>query len=147
MYNLLKTARQRLIDGEYTCVLLLGDDEYTSHERGVKPLLTLLEENYPSRGAVAADKCIGAGAAHLYVLLGVKAVWANLISESAIEVLKDSGIEVDYEKCVPYIINRKGDGPCPIESAVKDASDSMQALSLIKSALKALAASAIISTT
>lgn len=127
-----------LIDGGYTCAILLNDGEYTSHERGVKPLITLLESDRLTRGAVAADKCIGAGAAHLYVLLGVKAVWANLISESAIEVLKNSGIEVDYEKCVPYIINRRGDGRCPIECAVEGAKDSDEAYSLIKSALKAL---------
>ena len=138
MDNLLKTARQMLIDGGYTCAVLLNDGEYTSHERGVKPLITLLESGRHTRGAVAADKCIGAGAAHLYVLLGVKAVWANLISESAIEVLKNSGIEVDYEKCVPYIINRRGDGRCPIECAVEGAKDSAEAYALIKSALKAL---------
>ena len=138
MDNLLKTARQILIDGGYTCAVLLDGGEYTSHERGVKPLITLLESGRPTRGAIAADKCIGAGAAHLYVLLGAREVWASLISESAIEVLKAGGIEVSYDRCVPYIINRSGDGRCPIESAVEGAKDSCEAYTLIRSALKAL---------
>ena len=74
----------------------------------------------------------------MYVLLGVSAVWANIISASALEVLETAGIKAYYEKCVPYIINRKGDGVCPIESAVKDAKSSAEAYELIIDALARL---------
>ena len=102
-------------------MVLIDDFEYTSYDRGVKPLISLLQSNRSVIGAFAADKCVGAGAAHLYVLLGVRAVWANVISASAIDVLKNNNIEIYYDKSVPYIINRKGDGMCPIESAVASA--------------------------
>ena len=88
--NDIKTARQLLTDGRYTCVLLANGKEYYSHERGVKPLIGFLQSNSSLVGAIAADKTVGAGAAHLYVLLGISALWANVISESAIKVLKDN---------------------------------------------------------
>ena len=138
MDNLVASARQRLIDGGYTCVLLQGDEEYTSLERGVKPLIGFLQSGKSFTGSVAADKTVGAGAAHLYVLLGVRALWSNVISASALEILKNIGIEVSYGECVPHIINRRGDGICPIETAVSGAKTSDEAYSLILDTLARL---------
>ena len=134
----IEAARQRLIDGDYTCVILNNSREYTSKERGVRPLLDFLDSEDSFSGAVAADKTVGAGAAHLYVLLGVRSLWANVISESAEALLRANGIDVFYAERVPYIINRRGDGRCPIECAVEGASSSEEAYSLIKEALRAL---------
>ena len=138
MNKSLDIAKEKMAAGEYTCVVLAENDEYTSHERGVKPLLSLLESGRSFRGAVAADKCVGAGAAHLYVLLGVCAVWANIISISAIEILEKNGISVRFGNSVPHIINRRGDGICPIEEAVSGAKTSAQAYDLIIKTLKKL---------
>ena len=138
MHNELATLREKLQTGGYTCVVCLKTEEYCSFERGVKPLLSLLQEKGDGCGLMAADKTVGAGAAHLYVLLGVRAVWANVISESALRILKENGIEVAYGELVPYIINRKGDGVCPIEKAVENAKSSQEAYSFIVDALKKL---------
>ena len=138
MHNALSIARQKLQDGGYTCVILLQDKEYNSHERGVRPLLTFLESHISFQGGIAADKTVGAGAAHLYVLLGVQAVWANVISRSAKDILEQNGIEVLYGECVPYIINRQGDDICPIEKAVENAQTSLEALTRIKETLQRL---------
>ena len=140
MSNEALVARQRLIDGGYTCVLLHDGEEYTSVERGVKPLIAFLQSGKSFTGFVAADKTVGAGAAHLYVLLGVRALWANVISAAALEILKSHGIDASYGECVPHIINRRGDGICPIESAVSGAKTSEEAYSLILNALARLSA-------
>ena len=134
----LEIARKKLIDGEYTCVVLMQEGEYCSRERGVKPLLSLLESGFLTEGAVAADKTVGAGAAHLYVLLGVRALWARVISKSAMKILKQNNIDVLFDECVEYIINRRGDGMCPIETAVAGTNDSQEAHALILGALKKL---------
>ena len=131
MRNSIDIVRQKLLDGGYTCVVLVDGVEYTSCDRGVKPLISFLQVQRSFAGGVAADKCVGAGAAHLYVLLGVRAVWANVISEPAKDVLQKNGIEVFYQECVPHIINRKGDGVCPIERAVAGATTSEEAYDLI----------------
>ena len=138
MRNLIAVARQKLLEGGYTCVVLMDDYEYTSYDRGVKPLISLLQTQRSFLGGVAADKCVGAGAAHLYVLLGIRTIWANVISVPAIEVFQKNGIEVFYEQCAPYIINRKGDGVCPIERAVANAKTSQQAYDLIVETLSKL---------
>ena len=101
-------------------------------------LIDFLQSGESFSGAVAADKTVGAGAAHLYVLLGVRVLWTNVISESAKKVLEDNKIEVYFDKCVEYIINRKGDGVCPIENAVAGEKSSKSAYKLIISTLEQL---------
>ena len=132
-------ARALLLEGGYTCVLRLGDQIYHSKERGVKPLLAFLNSEICFEGSCAADKTIGAGAAHLYVLLGVCAVWGRVISKSALQVLEENGIAVFYDECVPNIINRQGDGICPIERAVASARSSEEARRIIEKTLQELA--------
>ncbi|MBQ2815052.1 MAG: DUF1893 domain-containing protein [Clostridia bacterium] len=132
------TAKKILIENDYTCVLYSNGKAYHSTLRGVKPLIDFLESNFDSAGYYAADKVVGAGAAHLYVLLGVKAVWAKLMSKDAMDILQTNGIDAFYDDVVPYIINRSGEGACPIETAVKEITDSKQALDIIKQTLEKL---------
>lgn len=131
-------AQKTLLESDYTCVLCCGDEQYVSTLRGVKPLIEFLESGRDFSAFSAADKVVGAGAAHLYVLLGVKELWAGVVSEAALEVLMCSGIKAEYEKLVPHIISRTGDGVCPIETAVKGIENSEKALTAIKRALARL---------
>ncbi len=135
---MINTAKDILIKNGYTCVLYNGKAAYSSTERGVKPLLQFLQSGADFSGFCAADKVVGAGAAHLYVLLKIKTVWANVISESAKSVFEQNGIFVTYGTLVKAIKNRKGDGLCPIESAVGGITDSAVALDTIKNTLKNL---------
>lgn len=132
-------AKEILIKNGYTCVLCNDGEEYHSVLRGVKPLIDFLELGKDFSGFFAADKTVGLGAAHMYILLKVKSVWANVISAPARMLLEQNNITVFYETQVPFIINRKGDGPCPIESAVKGIENSSEAFKVIKETLKNLA--------
>ncbi len=134
----LKTAKDILTKNEYTCVLYSEEAEYHSTQRGVKPLLGFLGSSVDFNGFCAADKTVGLGAAHLYVLLGVKSVWANVMSQTAKALLQQNHIDVFCEKEVPYIINRAGNGACPIETAVTNITDSKQAFSVIVETIKKL---------
>ena len=138
MNKLTKMAREILIENGYTAVLCSEDEVYHSTERGVRPLIGFLESGKNFSGFCAADKTVGLGAAHIYILLRVRSVFATVISSSARALLESAGIAVSFESEVPYIINRKGDGPCPIETAVLGTTDSKDALTKIKQALKAL---------
>lgn len=131
-------ARKLLIDGGYTCVLISKEKTVTSKKRGVAPLLELLENSNDYNGYFAADKVVGAGAAYLYVLLGVCEVWAQTISEPAKKLFDKYGITLRYDLCVPHIVNRAGDGICPMENAVKDATSPEDALDKIKNTLNEL---------
>ncbi len=138
MTDNLKKAKETLLLCDFTCVLFDGKSIYSSKKRGVKPLIELLESKICFDEYSAADKVIGAGAAHLYALLKVKSVWAKVISDHAKQIIMQNKIEVFCETQVHYIINRTGDGVCPIESCVKDIKSSNLALDMIKAKLKEL---------
>lgn len=138
MNNQLTAAKNSLAKHNYTCVLYSDGIEYHTTLRGVRPLIEFLESDTDFTDFYAADKVVGAGAAHLYVLLGVKAVWAAVISEAGKAILQANGIAVFCEQVVPYIVNRAGDGMCPIESAVTGITNSKEALTVIKQTLKTL---------
>lgn len=83
---------------------------------GVKDLFNLVS-NRPKvlDGALVADRVIGRGAALLLAMGKVARVYAQLISQPAIQVLDEAGIKVEYDKVVPNIINRDGTDMCPVE--------------------------------
>lgn len=119
-----------------TCAVCCGDAVYQSTARGVRPLLDWLDEGAPLNGASAADKVVGAGAAYLYALLGVAEVYAEVVSVAAEKVLKRYEISLYFGTIVPRIRNRTGDGYCPIESAVENATDPQDALTRIRERLR-----------
>lgn len=138
MKNDLIKAIDTLNNGRYTCVLCKGDELYTSTERGVKPLLEWLESGINLKGFSAADKVVGKAAAFLYVLLGVKEVYAPVMSESALYTLARNGVQPHCDKSVNHIINRAGTGFCPMEEAVMDIMEPQNALKSIKLRLQQL---------
>lgn len=134
----LNSAKKMLLEKELTCVIFKKDEMYTSAERGVKPLLMLLDQNKNCKGFAAVDKVVGKAAAFLYVLLGVDTIHAGVISRPALQVLTEHHIAVTYDKLVDFIENRAKNGKCPMESAVVDISDSGEALVRIRQKVKEL---------
>ena len=134
----LNKARMLLSRTDCTCVICGGDVIITDKRRGVRPLLDLLDNDANVRGFSAADKVVGKAAAHLYHLLGIEDLYANVISQPALDVLQGAGISVEYGQLVPAIKNRSGDGFCPMESAVWNIDDPREALTAILNTLDKL---------
>ncbi len=111
-------AKEILIEGKYTCVVCHGEDIDIFTERGVKPLLSLLDSGKSLKGYSAADKVVGRASAFIYTLLNVNEVYAPVMSAGAEKVLRESGISVYYDELIEKIINRQGTGICPMEDAV-----------------------------
>ena len=132
MRNDLTKARSLLETGDFTCVACLEDQVHTATERGVKPLLNWLDCGFDLHGFSAADRVVGRATAFLYVLLGVREVYASVMSRPAAEVLTAYGIAAHPGKLVEGIINRRGDGPCPFEAAVMEITDAQDALDAIR---------------
>lgn len=120
----LMNARRLLQTQGYTCVLCKGDVTYTTQLRGVRPLVQWLHHGTPLQDFSAADKVVGKATAFLYCLLGVKEVYAGVMSRAAFTVLQEQGITACCDRLVDNIINRQGDGICPFEAAVWDIHDS-----------------------
>lgn len=133
----LKKAQALLLTGQYTCVLCKGPQTITSTDRGVRPLVKLLEAGN-LHGFCAADKVVGKATAFLYILLGVRTVYTPIASTHAVHVLQEHGIELFCDKIVPSIFNRNRSGLCPMETAVMDICDPYQAHRAILITLSAL---------
>jgi len=121
-----------LQDGNHSLVVA-GDGIRTFDGRGISDLYDLLTE-HPGwlRGASVADKVVGKGAAALLILGGVRELFAGVVSTSALGLLKDSGIPVRFSQEVAHIVNRKGDGGCPVETLCKECTTAAQCLPLIR---------------
>ena len=128
----LQTARDLLAAGGYTCILCRDGECVTATARGVRPLVDWLDSGRDFRGFCAADKVVGRATAFLYVLLGVRAVHALVMSTPAREVLQAHGIAASWDRETAGIINRRGDGPCPFEHAVMGVTDPSDALIRIR---------------
>ena len=135
----LNKAKMLLSKTGSTCVICGNDVIITDKRRGVRPLLDLLDSEATVRGFSAADKVVGKAAAHLYCLLGIEDLFANVISQPALNVLQTVGIPVEYGQLVPAIKNRSGDGFCPMESAVWNIDDPHEARTAIVNTLAKLA--------
>lgn len=135
--NDLERAKNLLTQG-HTCVLCKGDATVVSDRKGILPMVTFLERGTDLSGYSAADKIVGKAAAFLFRLTGVRAVYATVMSRDAKEYLTACGIAAEAGTLTDGIINRKGTGPCPMESAVAGCTDPEDALEKIKNTVKKL---------
>ena len=135
MYPDRERARLLLQQGGHTCVLCHADKFYTDDRRGIRPLLEFLEQDRCWQAFCAADKVVGKAAAFLYRLMGIRALYAQVVSEPAARVLQEGNIDLEYDTLVPAIRNRSNTGFCPMETAVWDIQDPAQALAALQNAL------------
>lgn len=128
---MLNIAKTKLEQENYTCVLTDGESFFTSRERGVKPIVEFIASKRLPKGLFAADKVVGKATAYLYIILEIKSLYAKVISKPALDALTEKGIDVQYELLVDNIINRKGDGICPFETAVLEINDANEAYAAV----------------
>ncbi len=120
--------RAKALLDTHTCVLCNGDAVYASQKTGISPMLDWLSDGADLRGCSAADKIVGKAAALLFVLAGVREVYGEIMSKAGLGVLRAHGIPCAYGTLTPYIINRRGDGMCPMEETVLTIDDPTAAL-------------------
>jgi len=128
--NGLELAKTELLTGDYALVIVKdGEVLFASKENSIGPIYQAVRQfGKTLEGASAADKVVGKAAALFCKTVGIKAVFARLISETAVEILTAAGIELEFDKSCPYILNRTRDGMCPIERLALDVDDGMALL-------------------
>ncbi len=138
MMNDLKMAKNILFEKDYSLVVVKnGEVIFVSRERGIKPLLNIvLEKRDIVKEASLADKVIGKAAAMLCIRLGFTSVFANIISESAVEVLKKSDIKYEYNTKAQYILNRDKSDMCPVEKIAQRHENTTKLIEEIKKFLQ-----------
>ena len=136
--NDLEQAKEILKTGKYTCVICKDGVVHTSTKRGVAPLVEWLTNGFDIKDFSAADKIVGKAAALLFVLCGVKEIYAPVMSKTAADILSRHGIYAEWDTLVQTIINRSGTGPCPMEQVVAGTDNPAEALKAIQDKLSAL---------
>jgi len=134
----IQKAKSIFQDGGYSCVFCKGDVIYTSKSDGISPLVDFLTAGTDLNGFSAADKIVGKAAAMLFILAGVKEVYAAVISEYAVNVFERHNIKYSYNTRAAAIKNRIGTGLCPMEQAVKDIDEPKAAFEAVKQTLSNL---------
>nr|WP_316615437.1 DUF1893 domain-containing protein [uncultured Ruminococcus sp.] len=105
------------LDGHSIC--LCRDGEYfTDDGRGISPMIRLIEEGRDLHGYAVADIIVGKAAAMLFIKAGIREVYGEVMSRAGYDCLQQHDIPCAYGKLTEKIINRKGDGICPMEQTV-----------------------------
>ena len=110
-------AARCLLEKGFSAVLV-KDGRILASEKGegVKPLLMACQAaGADAQGSSLADKVVGVAAARVGIDVGVRQVYGHLMSEGAARELQDEGIVAQWDRLVPFILNRAGDGQCPME--------------------------------
>lgn len=118
---------------------IVASNGYRSFERGIRPIMTALNEDLRFfEGLSVADKIIGKASAMLLCLSGVKEVYTPTLSRTGKEVFDRYGVVYECDELTEMIVNRKGDGMCPMELTVKDIDDLNEAYEALKKKLALL---------
>ncbi len=125
-----------------SCVIRNDNQVRIGRARGVYDLYKFYtEEPQVMFGSVVADRVVGKGAAAVMVLGGVRMLHTKVISETALQLLREASVDTRYDTLVPYIINRAGTGMCPLESLCRECVSAEEAWPLIRQFVMQQAAS------
>lgn len=121
---------QCLKEENLSCIIEQNGQIYKETAHGILPILNNLDQGKLFHAHVT-DRVIGKAAAMIMVYGHVQSVKAMVISEPALAFFQAHQIPITYEEKVPYIINRKNDGMCPMEETVLHVEDVNMAYHLL----------------
>jgi len=134
--HLRKKTTKIIKQGKATCVVIRqGEIIYAKSHKGIGHLIELKEKGY-LKNSYVADTVVGKAAAMIMTLGQVHACHGENVSNSAVEWFENCSIPFTYTNKSPYIVNRKGDGMCPMENTVKDIQDPQKGFELLKEKLE-----------
>lgn len=113
-------------------VFCSAEQEIILDGKGIRPLLEVMKTRTAFSEFSVADKIVGKAAAFLFVKMKVAFVYGSVMSEKAKEIFLRCNIPFSYQTLTKVIINRKGDGVCPMEKAVENVSDPEEAYQILK---------------
>ena len=105
------------LDGYSICLCKSGAF-FTDDGRGISPMIRLIDEGRDLRGYSVADIIVGKAAAMLFIKAEIREVYGEVMSRAGYDFLQQHGIPCTYGTLTEMIINRKGDGICPMEQTV-----------------------------
>ena len=132
----IEIAKQNL-SGHSICLCKNGDF-FTDDGRGISPMLRFIEQGLDLSGYSAADVIVGKAAAMLFVKAKITSVYGEVMSKAAAEFLEKNNIPFTYGELTDKIINRRGDGVCPMEQTVASIDDCDAAYTALREKLNSM---------
>lgn len=109
-----------------------GEVVGTSVSEGVADLLALMESKGATlAGASLADKLVGKAVAAVVCHMDIKAVYAIVLSHSALEMLQRHDVPLEYNELVPMILSRDRKVRGPLEELLLDIQDPDEAVAAL----------------
>lgn len=112
---------------------------YSSRGEGLSPLIDAVGSGKGYlQDALVIDRVVGRAAALVMCYGKSKYVFAELMSEAALQVLDACGLDYAYERLVPRILNEDSTDLCPFEMLIEGVSDPEEGYRLISEKVRAL---------
>lgn len=109
-----------MLKGNICLAIVNGNTSALSGKPGIAALLDYISESNILMHSSVADKIVGRAAALLFVRAKVKEVYGRTMSKPASEILTKYGIPHSYDTLTDHILNRRGDGKCPMDMAIEN---------------------------
>jgi len=131
----IELARSLLEEEKWNLVIVKeGQVLLSSKERGVAPLFQVVQSMEKSlHNAAVADRIVGSAVAMLCLHARITSVYAGILSQGALDMLKGQGVTVSSKSTVPYISNYDGTDLCPFEKMARDAGEPSQLFAALQS--------------
>ena len=113
----LQLAKQKLHSDSLAFVIVkAGAVLRTGTRDGIGELIEAIDAlGEQTHGAALADKIAGKAVAMVARLAQMCALYSPLMSQAACDALTRDHIAFEYDRLVPLILNKRSDGPCPME--------------------------------
>ena len=116
-----------------TCALTLGNVIFKSKDKSVRSLLDWMNSGNNYMGYMLADKIVGKAAAFIMIAMGIREIYAQVISEPAKALLEKEHVVVNAD--LVEILDKDKAEKDPLERAVESYENAAEALMPIELAL------------
>lgn len=131
----LELARSLLEEGKLNLVIVKdGEVVFYSEERGVAPFFWAVQDAGEAlKGASVADRIVGLAVAMLCLYARIGSVYGDIVSQGAVDMLREQGKPVLSKNIVPHILNYDGTDLCPFEKLAGSCQEPSQLVSKLGS--------------
>jgi Domain of unknown function (DUF1893) len=140
----LELAKEKFRAGSLAFVIVKnGTVLRTGTRDGIGELIEAMDAlGDAAQGACLADKIVGKAVAMVARAARLCAVYSPLASQAALDTLELDHISLEYDRLVPLILNKRNDGPCPMERLTQPIHDPLQAVTTLREFVHARAQAA-----
>lgn len=131
----IEKAKEIYNSGDYSFVLVKGEDIIKETQKGLEPLVKLAEGEKDFTDYSICDRITGRAASFLYVLLGLNEVYAVKMAKLAVQILDRAEIKFGAGGFVETVLDENMSDTDKFEKAVLRSGSAINALNDIKAVL------------